>query len=217
MADSTEEEQTEVETVEVDAPGAPRTFWLKSVVRGRANRTQRAVQPGRMPFVQRFAGGTIMVRRARPARITEAALLANIVEITKAVRQHKVIVTDMSGRVLSLDILESAPAPAEKPMPNPPLDSANNDKNQNIGYDVPPTPEGTTMSAPEPELLKGTQTEETAPMDEPPHPPPPGPFPTDIPVPDQAPEEMASETPEALPSTSSETSHGKHKGKGKRG
>lgn len=136
------------------AAKAPVFYLLNNVTRGRSNRTARAVQPGRVPFVQRFAGGTILVRRARPARITEAALLAHLDEFKEAVAQAKVVVTTLSGRVVNLDTFEVAPAPAEKPLPNPPLDSAKNDKNEGIGYDVPPTPEGTTLNAPEPELVR---------------------------------------------------------------
>lgn len=150
-------------------PKAPAVFYLlKNVTRGRTNRTARVAQAvGRVPFVQRFAGGTILVRRARPARISEAALKANFAEIKRAVDQHKIEVTTLSGRLVNLNTWEVAPAPAVQPLPNPPLDSAMNDKNENIGYDVPPTPEGTTMNAPEPELLQAghSQTEE-APVEE---------------------------------------------------
>lgn len=179
-----------------------------------------------MSFVQQFAGGRIKVRRARPARITEAALLANIEEIKRAVAQHKVVVTTLSGQVLSLETLMAAPAPAEKPMPNPPLDSANNDKNEGIGYDVPPTPEGTTMNAPTPELLKGLVTPEAELEAEPPHAPPPDPPVVEAPVPDQAPEgepsaEVATEeVPSLLDPVEQPKSHDApkhHKGKGKRG
>lgn len=158
------------ETTEQEPVGTPEEkpapvvyYLLKNVTRGRTNRTARAAfAVGRVPFVQRFAGGTILVRRARPARISEAALKANFAEIKRAVDQHKIEVTTLNGRLMNLNTWEVAPAPAVQPLPNPPLDSAKNDKNENIGYDVPPTPEGTTMNAPTPELLKTDpgQTEE---------------------------------------------------------
>jgi hypothetical protein len=133
---------------------SPVTFLLTSVVRSKENRAQRWLQPGRVSWAQKLAGGSITVRRARPARITEAALIANIEEIKRAVAAHQIVVTTPSGQVLDLATLSLAPAAPSKAQPNPPLDSAKNDANQNIGYDVPPTPEGTTMGAPEPELLK---------------------------------------------------------------
>jgi hypothetical protein len=49
------------------------------------------------------------------------------------------------------------------------LDSAKNDKNENIGYNVPPTPEGTVASSEIPELLRNDNplfSEEPAPSPE---------------------------------------------------
>lgn len=150
------DEKTEPQTEQAEEKPAPViTFLLKSAVRDRTNRTARVVNAlGRVPFVQRIAGGTIIVRRARPARISEAALLANIEEISKLVAQHRLIVTTMDGRVVSLETLQGAPKAPASPLPNPPLDSAKNDQNENVGNDMPPSPEGTTLNAPEPELLK---------------------------------------------------------------
>jgi hypothetical protein len=155
---------------ETKEPKAPVVFYLlKNVTRGRTNRTARVAKAvGRVPFVQRFAGGSILVRRARPARISEAALKANLDEIKRAVAQHRVEVTTLNGRLVNLDTWEVAPASAVQPLPNPPLDSAMNDKNENIGYDVPPTPEGTGMNAAEPELLQtGPGQTAEAPVEEP--------------------------------------------------
>lgn len=223
---------------------SPVTFLLTSVVRGKANRAARWVQPGRIPFVQKLAGGTITVRRARPARITEAALIANIEEIKRAVAAHQLVVTTPSGQVLDLATLELAPAAPSKPLPNPPLDSAKNDKND-IGYQVPPTPEGTTADAPEPELLKRSLLSDPEPLAEPlPDLPPtdlPSAFsheeyndsiveaPSELPsveAPAETPsveaeaEESGSDPepePEASPSTEPSASKGKKHGKGKRG
>mgnify|MGYP001614664340 CR=1 FL=1 len=154
MAEETTDQETVEEEVEETAPVVPGVYVLKSVVRGRGNRAARMVAPGRQPFVQKLAGGSITVRRARPARITEAALIRHLAEIKKAVAAHQLVVTTTAGAVVDLDTFEVAPLVPAPPLPNPPLDSAKNDKNQNVGYDVPPTPEGTTMSAPTPELLK---------------------------------------------------------------
>ena len=148
---------------------AETNYLVRSVARDRTNRTVRAMQVGRRGFVQKFAGGTILVRRARPARLPEAVLKANLAEFKKAVAEHLVAVTTLDGRPVDLNTLEAGPpAAASSPRPNPPLDSAKNDKNENIGYDVPPTPEGTTMNAPLPELLrKSSQPEGEEPEAEP--------------------------------------------------
>jgi hypothetical protein len=187
MAETDEETQTSPENAELPEP-APEPgvvyFLLKSATRDRTNRTARVAQVGRRAFVQRLAGGTILVRRARPARISEAVLLANIEEIKKAVSEYRIVVTTPAGQAIDLSTLEAAPLGASKPPPNPPLDSAKNDQNQGIGYDVPPTPEGTGRNAETPELLQQRLQEGTEPPPPPSLPPPPdAPIP-DAPVPD---------------------------------
>lgn len=148
-----EETEDSPEAPEPPAPPGVVLYVVRSVIRGRSNRTARAMQAGRRGFVQRFAGGFI-VRRARPARITEAVLKANLEEIKKAVRELRVEVVTPSGQLVDLDTFSVAPPVADKPLPNPPLDSAKNDKNANIGYKVPPNPTGTPLDAEVPELLQ---------------------------------------------------------------
>jgi hypothetical protein len=151
MAESTEPTETTEE-----APAAPPVVYvLQSTVRGRHNRTKRAGVPGRQPFVQRIAGGRILVRRARPARIMEAVLLAHLEEIKAAVARHQIVVTTNDGKPVDLETFQAgAPAAVASPRPNPPLDSAKNDRNENVGYNVPGAPEGTTLDALEPEILR---------------------------------------------------------------
>ena len=148
-------EPTEPEAPEPVVPVASVQYLLTNVTRGRTNRTARVAVPGRIPFVQRLAGGRIIVRRARPARISEAVLKENLAEIAKHVALHTIVVTTLDGKVVDLKtfgvVKQAAPA---SPLPNPPLDSAKNDKNEGVGYNVPGTPEGTTMDSEEPELLR---------------------------------------------------------------
>jgi hypothetical protein len=147
------EPETEVEDLELEeaSESDPVVYLIKSVVRGRHNRIERKKQPGRQRFVQRLAGGRFVVRRARPVRVTEAVLKLHLEDIKAAVASHAVVVTTLTGQLVDLDTFDVEPAKAEKPMPNPPLDSAKNDKNEGIGYKVPATPEGTDEL---PDLLK---------------------------------------------------------------
>jgi hypothetical protein len=161
MAESPDMEATkDCEPTEPEAPApvvsdAPVQYLLKNVTRGRSNRTARVAVPGRIPFVQRLAGGRIIVRRARSARISEAVLKENLAEIAKHVALQTIVVTTLDGKVVDVEtfnvVKQAAPA---SPLPNPPLDSAKNDKNEGIGYNVPGSPEGTTMDSEEPELLR---------------------------------------------------------------
>jgi hypothetical protein len=138
-------------TKEEKSDDSPKVYLIKSVVRGRYNRTERKQQPGRQRFVQRLAGGRFVVRRARPVRITEAALKHHLDTIKEAVAAHSVVVTTLTGQHVDLNTFEVGPAKAAKPKPNPPLDSAKNDKNKGVGYKVPATPEGSDAV---PELLQ---------------------------------------------------------------
>ena len=162
MAETDEEieETTEEGPEVVEAPAVPGVVYylVRSVIRGRTNRTARAQQVGRRGFVQRLAGGTILVRRARPARITEAVLLANFEELKKAENEHRVQVTTVTGQYVDLNTFQAAPLAVAKPLPNPPLDSAKDDKNEGIGYNVPATPTGSDVV---PELLRGSMPEGT--------------------------------------------------------
>lgn len=145
-------EETNEETTAGAPEPQPKVFLVKSAVRGRTNRIERKMQPGRQRFVQRLAGGQIIVRRARPARITEAVLNQHLDVIKQAVAEHRVVVTNLAGQLVDLETMELLPPAVKKPLPNPPLDSAKNDKNRGVGYAVPATPYGTNE---EPELLKG--------------------------------------------------------------
>lgn len=152
MAESNETPETPEET---PAPSPPTVYVLESTTRSRHNRTKRASVPGRQSFVHRIAGGRILVRRARPARISEAVLLAHLDEIKLAVSRHHLVVKTLDGRPVDLATLTAgASAAAASPRPNPPLDSAKNDKNENVGYNVPGAPEGTTLDAAEPAILR---------------------------------------------------------------
>jgi hypothetical protein len=207
MAESPELEatadETDVveETTEAPAPGVVQ-YLLRNVTRSRTNRTARVAVPGRIPFVQRLAGGRIIVRRARPARISEAVLKENLAEIAKLVDLHTIEVTTLDGKVVSLEtfgvVKQAAPA---SPLPNPPLDSAKNDQNEGVGYNVPGSPEGTTLDSEEPELLRQSSLlveEEEEPSEEEQH--VIAPFVSE-PDPEPAPVAVSEPAPEPAPET----------------
>lgn len=178
--DYVDEPTDEVVASPEELPVASVQYLLTNVTRGRNNRTARVAVPGRIPFVQRIAGGRIIVRRARPARITEAVLKANLPEIAKLVALQTIVVKTLDGKVVDLETLGVAKTVAPpSPPPNPPLDSAKNDKNEGVGYNVPGSPEGTTLDSDEPELLR--QSALTSPEEEA-SPPEPEPEPEPTPV-----------------------------------
>lgn len=112
------------------APKAkPELYKIHSLVRATETRNQRMKAAAHHRFVQRFGGGRITVRRARPATVTKALLMQYMAEIQKAVDEGKVVVKTMVGGVVDLKTFSTSPASApSKPLPNPPLDSAAHDK-----------------------------------------------------------------------------------------
>jgi hypothetical protein len=107
----------------------PELYKIQSLVREISTRNQRMKAAVHHRFVQRFGGGTITVRRTRPATVTKAALLTYLEEIKKAVSDGKVQVTTLTGGIVNLDTFEVTPVvQPSSPLPNPPPDSAANDK-----------------------------------------------------------------------------------------
>jgi hypothetical protein len=88
--------------------------------------------------------------------VTEQFIRDHLPEIRQGVEQHQLTVKTLTGLPVSLGTFEAAPLPPSKPLPHPPLDSAKNDKNEGIGYNVPPNPTGTPRDAAVPALLKRT-------------------------------------------------------------
>jgi hypothetical protein len=157
-------ETTAEETPAEEAPVPPQLYKLKSVVREAHNRTARAQIPGRRPLVTRLLGGVLTIRRGKPVTVTADTLQANLVEIQRAVALHQIMVTTLDDRGVDLETFLVAPAEPPKTQPHPPLDSAQNDKNEGVGYKVPPTPEGTTSDQPMPELLSRSSVHELEPI-----------------------------------------------------
>jgi hypothetical protein len=114
-----------------------RTYMVHSMVRKVETRMHRAVAPQHHRFVQRLAGGDIIVRRARPATITESKLYRHLEELKKAEVEGKIRVTTDRGQPVDLNSLAVKPVvEVSKPLPNPPLDSAARDKTYGGGVGV---------------------------------------------------------------------------------
>jgi hypothetical protein len=106
-----------------------RIFKVHSGVRKRHTKQKRRATPGRADFVQRFAGGDIIVRRTRPATITESKLKACLPELQRAYDEGRAEVRTVTGQLVDLATLQATePLPVTPPAPHPPLDSAENDK-----------------------------------------------------------------------------------------
>lgn len=106
----------------------PTMYTIHSTVRGRHNRTQRAMSPTHLRFQQRIGAEQSRLLRGRPLHITEDKLLRDLEELKTKQRQGILEVRTADGRRFDLETLRPAPLAAPTPLPNPPLDSAANDK-----------------------------------------------------------------------------------------
>lgn len=106
----------------------PRTFHIHNTSRSRFNRTQRAAAPEHGGMKQ-YIGGEHRLVRGRPLVMTEAQIQKHLPELVAKKAQGLIDVKTADG--LSIDLktgrtVTLAPPPA--PLPNPPLDSIQNDK-----------------------------------------------------------------------------------------
>lgn len=145
-----------------------RIFKVHSGVRKRHNKLLRKKTPGRADFVQRFIGGDIVVRRNRPATITESKLKAHLPEFERAYNEGRAEVRTPTGLLVDLKTLKTVETlPASAAQPHPPLDSAANDKP--AGEKMPIFKDGAAFDenvAPPPRpSLPGDDSEESTPVD----------------------------------------------------
>lgn len=115
------------------------TYFVHSGGRDQATRIRRGRAAGHR-FVQKLAGGSIMVRHKRPAVITAAQLAAHLTQLQEGWKAGRLevravgggLVDLMSGAVSTQDVVS-------EPAPNFPLDSAANDKTfeAGVGQQIP--------------------------------------------------------------------------------
>jgi hypothetical protein len=109
-------------------------FHVINTSRGRANRTLRAQQPSRVRYKQYLGSEQLRSVRCRPLVVSAEWVEKNLEELKKKSAIGAIEVRTPDGRLVDLSTLEAAPAPAEVPQPNPPLDSAANDENRGRFY-----------------------------------------------------------------------------------
>lgn len=125
-------------------------FLVHNGSRAKANRTLRAKSPEHGGFKHYVFNNTQRLISARPLLITEEKLKQHLEELKEKQSKGLLYVTTPQLEVVDLETLSVVAAPApEGPKPNPPLDSAANDKP--VGWAVnsvpqePPPPAEFTM------------------------------------------------------------------------
>ena len=180
-----------------------RKFLICNSTRGRANRTLRAQQAKHHPLRQHLGGGKYRIIRGRPITLTESEVMTHIKEIREKVLSGALEIRTQDGRLVDVETGEPmTDLQKSMPLPNPPMDSIANDK-QNVGQRMPQFAGGDTEgdTSDVPALVAGapvTETEETTPAADPPAAPPTDDKPADAapPVTETASETTSTETTE---------------------
>lgn len=187
-----------------EAPRGARKFLLCNATRSRTNRTLRAQQPKHHGLKQYLAGGKYRVIRGRPIVLTEEEVGRYYEEICLKVQAGIFELRTQDGRVV--DVTTGRPVHQQNatvPLPNPPLDSIANDK-QNVGERMPQFIGGSTEmdeTGDLPDLVKGAegpevQSEPVVPTPALEVPPPP---PADPIAEDEVPDFLGGDVPDAAP------------------
>lgn len=116
-------------------------YKVHSGVRKRHTKMKRRKSPGRHRLVQRLAGGAIIVRRVRPANITESQIRQHLAELQRAYDEGRAEVRTVGGQLVDLKTMKVLESPVSPPKPHPPLDSAALDK-EHVGELQPVYPGG---------------------------------------------------------------------------
>jgi len=102
-------------------------YRVHSTVMSRRTRALRHRTPGKNRWVQHVCGGTVLVRRARPASISEDLLLDHIEELQRLNKEGRIEVRTPSGQLVDLQTLEAAPPPKPPRKPERRRDSIADD------------------------------------------------------------------------------------------
>lgn len=139
-------------------------YVVHNTARSRTNRMLRAASPGK-PGMKQYIGGEHRLVRGRPVTLTDDQFAAHLEELRSKSAAGAVEVFTTDGRKVDLTTLEAGPSAPVPPLPNPPLDSIQNDKP--AGQFIPQMPGGEPeMSQPGttpklPDLVAGAPSEET--------------------------------------------------------
>jgi len=121
-------------------------YKIHNTVRATRTRSVRQAAPQHARLKQ-FVGGELRVMRGRPITVTQATLEAHLAELKEKAGQGLLEVQTMDGRLVDLTDMSTTTPSAAPPAPHPPMDSADNDKNQSVGESLPQFPGGVPLGS----------------------------------------------------------------------
>lgn len=115
---------------EVQEESKPTFYAIHSLVRRQKTKLTRTTAPKRHRFMLHIGGGDIKVRRGkhRPTVIREGLFMRHLRDIKEKADAGMIEVRTPTGQLVDLDTFEVAPLPPPKPTPDPPVDTAADDK-----------------------------------------------------------------------------------------
>lgn len=125
-------------------------FQIHSLVRRVETRHQRMLSAERHRFSMLLGGGLLRVIRRRPTTVTKGVIEKLLPELLEKEKRGMLMVTTLQGQRIDLGTLKAIEGlPPVAPMPEPPLDSVENDETfeEGVGEARPQMPGGLPMTA----------------------------------------------------------------------
>jgi hypothetical protein len=125
-------------------------YQIHSLVRKVETRHHRMLSAERHRFSMLLGGGLLRVIRRRPTTVTKGVIEKLLPELLEKEKRGMLMVTTLQGQRIDLTTLKAIEGlPPVAPMPEPPLDSAENDETfeEGVGEDRPQMPGGLPMTA----------------------------------------------------------------------
>lgn len=113
-------------------------FQIHSLVRKVETRHHRMLSAERHRFSMLLGGGLLRVIRRRPTTVTKGMIEKLLPELLEKEKRGMLLVTTLQGQRVDLSTLRAIEGlPPVAPLPEPPLDSAEDDESFEAGVGVP--------------------------------------------------------------------------------
>lgn len=123
------------------------SYKIHNTSRAVHTRFIRTISPGKAKMKQHVGGGELRILRSRPLVVSEEVLARHLEEIKAKQKVGALEVRTLDGRLVNLEDMSVGAGEPKVATPVPQMDSAKNDKNLNIGEQLPQFPGGIPMGA----------------------------------------------------------------------
>ena len=107
-----------------------KVYVIHNVVRRQHTRLKRQLAAGRHRFNQMVGGGDLRIPRGRSRPVGKSFIEKHLKELKEKIEAGMLEVKTPGGQLINLSTMKVAAPSPPKPMPDPPTDTAADDKNQ---------------------------------------------------------------------------------------